>query len=305
MRPRGGVERSFAWIENAADSGKTKGMGTCLRLTRLSPRAFAETASWKKGFVVQMTEVAWVVAAVSVLLTGISKSGLGGALGGLAVPVMSIWLSPRDAVAMMLPILIATDLVGIRAWRAQASWPDLRPLLLGAILGIAVGTLAFGLMSDRLIKGVVGSIAVAFALDRLIRKRAPSLIGASDGINKPFAFCCGAGAGFTSTLAHAGGPPVMIYLLGRGLSRQGFVASSVYFFTVVNLAKLPFYFALDLFTTDTLLASLCLLPLVPIGVWLGLRVLARIPERPFYLFATWALGISGVMLLWGSLAAGS
>jgi len=80
------------------------------------------------------------------------------------------------------------------------------------------------------------------------------------------------------------------------------VATSVFFLPVVNLAKLPFYFALNLFTADTLLASLYLLPLVPLGVWLGLRVLARIPERPFYLFATWALGISGGMLLWGSLA---
>lgn len=247
----------------------------------------------------ELSAIAWLVAALSVLVTGISKSGLGGALGGLAVPVMSIWLSPRDAVAVMLPILIATDLVGIRAWRGKASWQDLRPLLLGAVTGIALGTVAFGLMSDRLIKGLVGGIAVAFALDRLLRK------GKSDAVaplNRYFATFCGTGAGFTSTLAHAGGPPLMIYLLGRGLSRQGFVATSVYFFTVVNLAKLPFYFALDLMTADTLLVSLCLLPLVPIGVWLGLRVLAGIPERPFYLFSTWALGISGLMLIWESLA---
>lgn len=252
-----------------------------------------------------MSGIAWIVAALSVLVTGISKSGLGGALGGLAVPVMSIWLSPRDAVAMMLPILIATDLVGIRAWRGQASWPDLRPLLLGAVFGIGIGTLVFGLMSDRLIKGVVGAIAMAFALDRLLRKKKEGAGEVPVSVNKPFALFCGAGAGFTSTLAHAGGPPVMIYLLGRGFSRQRFVASSVFFFSVVNLAKLPFYFALNLFTAETFIASLFLLPLVPLGVWLGLRVLTRIPERPFYLFATWALGCSGVMLVWGSLAAGA
>ena len=61
----------------------------------------------------------WIVAALCVLITGISKAGLGGALGGLAVPVMSIWLAPRDAVAVVLPILIATDLVGIRAWKGR------------------------------------------------------------------------------------------------------------------------------------------------------------------------------------------
>ena len=92
----------------------------------------------------------WTVAVLAVLMTGISKAGLGGALGGLAVPLMSIWLTPRDAVAIVLPLLIATDLVGIRAWKGQAEWSDLRLLIPSAILGIVVGTLAFGLMSDAL-----------------------------------------------------------------------------------------------------------------------------------------------------------
>ena len=241
----------------------------------------------------------WVVAAIAILLTGISKSGLGGALGGLAVPLMALWISPRDAVAVVLPILIAMDLVGIRAWRGHASWPDLRRLVPAALVGIALGTFAFGLLSDRLVKGVVGVIAVAFTVDRVLRRTAAREVDAGPG---PGAWLWGAASGFTSTLSHAGGPPLLVYLLGRRLPRKVFVATSVFFFAAINAAKLPFYLGLGLFTRDTLVASAILLPLVPLGVWLGMRLLARIPERPFYIFATATLGLSGVKLLWDAVA---
>lgn len=242
----------------------------------------------------------WIVAALCVLITGISKAGLGGALGGLAVPVMSIWLAPRDAVAVVLPILIATDLVGIRAWKGKADWADLKLLLPGAVIGIAAGSLAFGLMSDALVKATVGLIAVAFAADRVFRAKNKKPAGAG-GVAGWFGTLCGAVSGFTSTLAHAGGPPVMIYLLKRQLPRETFVATSVYFFTVINLAKLPFYLGLGVFHRETLLMSAALIPLVPLGVWAGLRVLAWIPERIFFAVATLALGLSGAKLLWDGL----
>jgi uncharacterized protein len=248
----------------------------------------------------QLEPTAWLVSAAAVLITGISKSGLGGALGGLAVPLMSIWISPREAAAVMLPILVLTDLVGIRAWRGKASRTDLRLLVPAALLGILAGTLAFGAMSDRLVKSAIGAIAVAFTVDRVLRRT-----GAPHPAHTPsgrWARLAGAASGFTSTLAHAGGPPMLAYLLGRGLPRETFVATTVYFFALINAAKLPFYLALGLFTRDTLLTALILAPLVPVGVWLGMRILRHIPERPFYLFATAALGLSGVQLLWSAMA---
>jgi uncharacterized membrane protein YfcA len=246
-----------------------------------------------------MNTAGWLVAAFAVLITGISKSGLGGALGGLAVPFLSLWISPRNAAAVMLPILIAMDMVGIRAWSGKADWRDLKVLIPGAVVGIVLGTLAFGVMSDQLVKGLIGLIAVGFTLDRLLRHR-----GQATTEQRPpriFGWLSGVGAGFTSTLAHAGGPPVMIYLLSWRQPRETFVATTVFFFSVINLAKLPFYIALGLFSIDTLTMSALLLPLVPVGVWIGMRLLQRIPERPFYLFATAALGLSGVKLLWDGL----
>lgn len=251
----------------------------------------------------EMDVTGWIVTAIAILLTGISKSGLGGALGGLAVPFMSMWISPRDAVAVVLPILIAMDMVGIRAWRGKADWDELRVLIPAALAGIGLGTLAFGVMSDRMVVGVLGLISVVFAADRLLRRHKPAAAKAGENaVPRTWAAVCGAGAGFTSTLSHAGGPPLLIYMLGRGLPRERFVATSVFFFAAINLAKLPFYLTLQLFNRDTLLMSAALLPLVPVGVWLGMHLLKRIPERPFYLFSTAALGLSGLKLLWDALA---
>lgn len=244
----------------------------------------------------EMSFTGWAVTALAILITGISKSGLGGALGGLAVPFLSIWISPRDAAAVMLPILVVMDMVGIRAWRGKADWHDLKIMIPGALTGIVIGSLTFGVMPDHLVKSLVGLIAVSFSLDRLLRKAGKVSIGQRP--SKYFGWLCGAGSGFTSTLAHAGGPPVMIYLLSWKQPREIFVATTVFFFAFINLAKLPFYFGLGLFSRETLMMSLALLPIVPIGVWAGVRLLKHIPERPFYLIATYALGLSGLKLLW-------
>lgn len=248
----------------------------------------------------ELDAIGWIVTAIAVLLTGISKSGMGGALGGLAVPLMAIWLSPRDALAVVLPILIAMDFAGMRAWRGQAAWAELKHLVPAACLGTALSALLFGMMSDAFIQAGVGLIAVAFALDRLVRRHHSPAPG--HAVSRPWAWLCGAASGVTSTFAHAGGPPLLIYLLGRPLSRQVFVATTVYFFTAINLAKVPFYIALDMFSRDTLIMSAMYLPLVPLGVWLGMRLLALVPERGFFYLATAMLGLSGLKLLWDAWA---
>lgn len=249
----------------------------------------------------ELDTIGWVVTALAVLLTGVSKSSLGGAMGGLAVPFMAIWLSPRDALAVVLPILIAMDLAGMRAWRGKADWGELRRLVPASVLGIALASVLFGVMSDQFIKLGLGLIATVFAADRLIRRFRPGA-APSGTVSRQWAWLSGTAAGVTSTFAHAGGPPLIMYLLGRGLPRQVFVATSVYFFTAINLAKVPFYISLDMFTRETLLTSLMYLPLVPVGVWLGTRLLARMSEQTFFYIATGMLGLSGLKLLWDVIA---
>lgn len=238
----------------------------------------------------------WIVAGIAVLLTGISKSGLGGAFGGLAVPFMSLWITPGQAAAVMLPLLVLIDWIGIRAYWRKWSSAEIRLLLPAAALGMLVGAAVFGWMPEKAVKGCVGAIAVLFALDRILGLRARFRLPGRPG--KGAGLFWGAVSGFTSTIAHAGSPPLLVYLLNRGLAKDTFVATTVIYFTVVNAVKVIPYVALGLFSLESLKMSLLLAPVAPLGVWIGLRALKRIPERAFQLLATAMLGLSGVKLLW-------
>lgn len=242
----------------------------------------------------------WLISGIAVFITGVSKSGLGGALGALAVPLMSIWIGPKNAVAVMLPVLVATDLFGFGAWRGKANARELKILLPGAVAGIVIGAVTFKYINDSYIRILIGVIAILFSFDRILRllKSLPSM-----PVSESFGRFCGIASGFTSTVAHAGGPPLLLYLLNRNLDRFSYVATTVYFFTAVNLIKLPFYLAVGVFGIETLAYSLCLLPIVPLGVICGQKIVNKIPEKPFFLIASLVLGVAGLKLLYDGAAA--
>ncbi len=249
---------------------------------------------------VHLTLIGWIVTAIAVLLTGISKSAFGGALGGIGVPLMALWLPPGMAVAVMLPILCVMDMFGVRAYWQKWSLADLRIIIPGGLAGIVLGTLAMGALPDNAVKACIGAIAVIFMFDRLLRLRDRLRL---DG--QPGAVAGGiwsALSGFTSTLAHAGGPPILVYLMGRRLPKENFVATSAVFFAIINAAKILPYIWLGLFGHETLVLAAVLAPLAPLGVWLGLHVMRKVPERAFFLAATLMLGASGFKLLWDALA---
>ncbi len=106
-------------------------------------------------------------------------------------------------------------------------------------------------------------------------------------------------AGFISTLAHAGGPPVTIYLLPQKLPRQLFVGTTVIFFTVVNLIKLIPYSLLGLIRVGNLSTTLLLTPLCFLGVWLGLWLNQRFSDIWFNRLVYSLLLLTGIQLVSG------
>ena len=121
----------------------------------------------------------YALAVPAILITGISKSGFGGAMGGLAVPLMSLAIPPADAVGIMLPILCTMDIVGLRRFAGSFDWPNLRIILPGALVGIALGTLCFGLLNKGWLLLLVGTIGVGFPLlnwSGLARRQHPGAV---------------------------------------------------------------------------------------------------------------------------------
>jgi uncharacterized membrane protein YfcA len=245
------------------------------------------------------------VAIFAILLTGISKSGFGGGAGGVAVPLMSIFIAPPEAAGIMLPILCAMDLFGVHAYRGLASWSHLKVLLPGALIGITVGGFAFGALPVDAIRLLLGVIAVTFALNRWLRltERLAARferVGGPPGRRAGVAW--GALSGFTSTLAHAGGPPFSIWMLPQKLDKTTLVATSVVFFLVVNYVKLVPYAMLGQLNASNLAASLLFAPLAPLGIWLGVRVHRKLSDRVFYAISYTLLFATGLKLIFDAVA---
>jgi len=242
----------------------------------------------------------YIAAVAGVLLTGISKSGFGG-IGGLAVPLMALTIPPPQAAAIMLPILLVMDAMGLVVFRSQFDRANLRIILPGAIIGITLGWLTFSLIDPRWIRGIIGLEAILFALDRF---RNSAAVTAPQPASTPQGWFWGTIAGFTSFVSHAGGPPIMQFLLPQGMDKMRLVGTVTVFFAVVNFVKLAPYAALGLLDLRNLATAAMLLPVVPVGYWLGIRLLRGMDQRRFDRVLTWLMLLTGVKLLWDAVFSG-
>jgi uncharacterized membrane protein YfcA len=244
----------------------------------------------------------YAAATFGILLTGIFKGGFGGGPGGIAVALMSMFVAPADAAGIVLPILCAMDIFGLLAYRNNWSRHHVRVLIPGALLGIVLGALAFGVVPVEWVRLLIGLIAVTFTLNRWFDLA--QRLGAKAGKPGPLiGFLSGATSGLTSTMAHAGGPPLLVYLLPQRMEKTVFVGTSVVFFAIVNYLKLIPYGLLGQLSTNNLGLSLLFAPLAPLGIWLGLRLERRIPEKPFYRLSYAILFATGCKLIYDSLTA--
>jgi len=239
----------------------------------------------------------WFCAVSAVTLVGIAKAGFGGGVGVVATPILALTLPVTDAAALLLPLLICCDLFAVVHYRANFDRRSISLLLPGALIGITAGALAFGYFqgNERVLKIGIGVLALSFVLYQVLRR----VIEGALKRHTPSAFqgvLMGAIAGFTSTLAHAGGPPIAIYLLPQKLPRGLFVGTTVIFFAAINAVKLIPYQYLGLLKMGNLMTILLLSPLTFVGVKLGIYLNKRFNDLWFnrvvyaVLFATgWKL----------------
>jgi uncharacterized membrane protein YfcA len=231
----------------------------------------------------------------AVLITGISKSGLGGGLGQLSVPIMAVFISPVAAAAIMLPILCAIDLFNIWGYRKDFHRKNLLAMLPGAVIGIGIGALTFSHLDDNAIRLMLGGLSLVFALTYFVQQ-AP--VSSETRWGRLFGAVCAALAGFTSFVAHAGGGPVKMFLLPQRLDKRVFVGTNVYFFFIVNQVKIWPYLWLGQFSTDNLNTSLVLMPAVPLGVWIGWKLIKYIDAETFYKVCYILLFVAGIKLIY-------
>lgn len=237
----------------------------------------------------------WAVAILAVFIVGLSKSGLVGSMGMVAVPVLALVMPARDATGMMLPVLLAMDAIAIWIYRKDANWHVLRIMLPGALVGTILGWLLWSVVTDAQVLLAVGIITVLFMLDALlpIRKRLPDTPP-----SRGWGAFWGGAAGLTSFISHTGGPPFQIYTLPLGMTPTMYSATTAFFFAIVNTSKLIPYYFLGTLSVNNLELSAILIPFGLLGVAIGVFLVRRISAKAFYTLAYVLILLLGIKILY-------
>ncbi|HJS11295.1 sulfite exporter TauE/SafE family protein [Sphingopyxis sp.] len=241
-----------------------------------------------------------LVLAAAVILLGLAKGGLSG-VGALATPLVALVLPPTIAAALLLPILIVQDVVSV--WSFRKTWDGwiIGWMLPGAAVGIAAGYAYAERVDEAKLMAALGAITLAFGLYRLWVERGGRVVAASTSpgwVGSLF----GVATGFTSQIAHAGGPPFQMWVTPRRLPHLVFVGTSSILFAAINWMKVPAYIALGAFPHEVLVAAALLMPLAIVSTLLTVRWLKRIDGARFYVLIYVLMVLLGAKLLWDGLA---
>jgi uncharacterized membrane protein YfcA len=225
----------------------------------------------------------WALGALGALLVGLSKTGIPG-LGILNVAIFALAFPARESVGLVLLILICGDIVAVSTYRRDASWPHLLRLFPWAAAGVVAGYFTLGRVDDLQMRRLIGAILLSLVVFQYIRSRRSS---APEGQSQParpwLAPLAGITAGFTTMVANAAGPVMMLYLLAMRLPKIVFIGTAAWYFLLLNLFKAPFSASLGLINPASLGVAIWLGPFAAVGALIGRSIVKHLNQRVFEL----------------------
>jgi uncharacterized protein len=237
----------------------------------------------------------YIVATVAVILVGVAKGGFAG-LGTVAMPMLALVMDPVRAAAILLPILLVQDVVSVWAFRKSYDRQTLLWMVPGGLSGVFLGWLLATSVSSNVVRAMVGLIAVVFGTYRL----SGFTVITTRAFPQWLASFWGMVSGFTSQVAHAGGPPFQVWALTRKFPHTVFIGTSSIFFAVVNWIKVPAYLALGQFTGENMKLTAMFMPVAILSTFFGVWLVKRIRPERFYGVINVLMVAVGVALLWDS-----
>ena len=242
-----------------------------------------------------MDFVTFLIAFTGVFIIAFMKGAFGGGFGVIGIPLLSLIMDPLSAGALLAPLFVGMDLVALRYWKPSTwSMPDLIVLVPALVVGIGLGFAGLRLIDHRLVAIIMALISILFAALWLrgggkvvVRPR-----------STPRAAIAGLASGVTTMVAHSGGPPLAMYLLPLGMTKELYAGTTSLFFTVGNALKaVPW---LVLAKPSQLLWTLMVvcLPAIPLGVWLGWKLQQHLDQRQLYRTCYGLLVVTALKLLW-------
>lgn len=246
----------------------------------------------------------YLVAATTLFVISFLKGGFGGGFATLGIPFLSLVMDPLDAAIVIAPLVALQDVFALNAYPPRTwSKPNLVRLAPALLVGLGLGFLAFVYVDQRYVVLTIALITLVFTLrwfaNRLFRSAAPLPAPTQPSFRS--AMLWGSMAGFTTFVAHSGGPPLQIYLLRQRLDKTVFAGTAAAFFAMGNTIKIGPYMWLGSLEPHLLWIALALAPTVPLGVWMGRKWHDRIAEPTLYLICYSLLLLGGLKLLYDAI----
>lgn len=232
--------------------------------------------------------------ALVAMLIGMAKTGIAG-VGMIAVPLLALVFGGKQSTGIMLPLLIIADVFAVTYYNKHADWTHLRKLLPFALIGIIAGTAAGQIIDDQLFR-LAMAIIIFISLGIMVWQERTTYSPVST--SPLFASSTGVAGGFTTMVGNLAGPVMALYLLAMRLPKNQFIGTAAWFFMTVNLIKVPFHVLVwNTITLESLLLNLLFIPAVAAGAFIGIKLVARLPEQIFRLFIIIMTAVAAVAML--------
>ncbi len=236
----------------------------------------------------------WALAVTAATCVGLSKGGLP-AFGTMAVPILSLVVSPVLAAGLLLPIFVFSDIFGVWAYRREYRGDVVKIAVVGILMGGLIGWTTAAIVSEQFVRLLIGIIGGVFALNLLLRRTVQAV---------PRAPTWGKGlfwttvAGFTSFVSHAGAPPWQVWTLPLGMSKMVFAGTTTIVFAIMNASKIvPYYFLGQLDLQNLKVAAMLMVPAV-LAVFVGYRLVRVLPDKVFFTIVAWTLLAVSIRLIY-------
>jgi uncharacterized protein len=238
----------------------------------------------------------WCFAVLGAFMVGVSKAGITG-LSILSIALFTqVFPSSKQASGLILPLLIFGDFVAVFAYRKHTQWRHLWRMFPWTALGVVLGYLTLGRISDHTAKIMIGSIIVSLAALSMWRRYVSVREEHAASFHWSIAALVGIMVGFITLIANAAGPLMAIYLVAMRLPKMEYVGTAAVFFLLLNLFKVPFMVDLGLITTASFGVNLMLAPAVLVGALAGRWLLMRVNQNLFELLVLVLSAIGGILL---------
>jgi len=240
----------------------------------------------------------WIFFGIAAMIIGMSKCGIPG-LGILNVAIFQNALLAKDATGFGLPLLVVGDFCAVIAFRKHAEWIQVFRLIPFAAVGVIVGYFVLGSIDNAQARLLIGASLVIMIVLHVANRnsKGPKESGL---LSRSFAPAIGSMAGFVSMIANAAGPLMTLYLLAMRMPKMAFLGTSVYFFTLLNLFKIPFLVSLDIITWQTALANVWLVPCVIGGAFAGYYFARKVNQKWFERTAFWLTILAVGYMIWNA-----